>query len=105
MYLNNLDSFTENVWISGLLNLRGFDIPSAALFLGFLIVKREGFEFFVDSAKLSAEITKYIVDNKGEIHKYEDITNRLEAIVSFLIRLLSWKFSGFKEHLFIIFTG
>ncbi len=71
-------------WIkhfTGLLNLRGNDIPSAALFLSFVIVKTEGYELFVDSSKVNQETRDLIEQDGGDIYPYEQVTQRLENLV------------------------
>lgn len=74
--------FSNIHYISGLLNLRGNDIPSAALFLSFVIVKTDMFELFVDSTKVSPEIRGLIEQDSGRIYPYEQVTDRLENLVN-----------------------
>lgn len=67
--------------IAWLLNLRGSDIPSAALFLAFVIVKEESFELFIDPVKVEPDIKAALENDGGMLFDYVEITARLEELV------------------------
>ncbi|CAL8143348.1 unnamed protein product [Orchesella dallaii] len=76
LVINQLDD------IAWLLNLRGFDISAAAVFLSFAIIKPNDFDLFIDQSKLDENILNSLKKDGGFIFNYEDINHRLESLVS-----------------------
>ncbi|CAL8095264.1 unnamed protein product [Orchesella dallaii] len=75
LVINQLDD------IAWLLNLRGYDIPAAALFLSFVIVKTDGFELFIDQSKIEDDIRTSLTEDGGTIYDYDQVNNRLTDLV------------------------
>ncbi|ODN01346.1 Xaa-Pro aminopeptidase 1 [Orchesella cincta] len=76
LVINQLDD------IAWLLNLRGYDIPAAALFLSFAIVKTDGFELFIDQSKVTDVIRNSLTQDGGSIYNYDEVNDRLSALVN-----------------------
>lgn len=68
---------------TGLLNLRGSDIPYNPVFFAYAIVTLKNLHVFIDNRKLPdsvrAELVKYV--NNIQIHPYEKVQSLLENLV------------------------
>jgi len=68
--------------------MRGLDIHAAAVFLSFAIIKRDGFELFIDQSKVTESIRDSLVQDDCFIYNYNEIEKRLEMLVLILQEIL-----------------
>ncbi|KAK4217331.1 putative Xaa-Pro aminopeptidase P [Rhypophila decipiens] len=68
--------------IAWLFNLRGNDIDYNPVFFSYAIVTPDSATLYIDSAKLSTEIQKYLAENKVDIKPYKDIFADTEALAA-----------------------
>lgn len=69
---------------TGLLNLRGSDLPLAPTFFSFAFILRDHLHLFVDAERLSAEIQNELAIQTGDsitYHNYSDVVDQLALIV------------------------
>ncbi|MDC1067959.1 aminopeptidase P family protein [Candidatus Kapabacteria bacterium] len=70
-------SLDDIAWI---LNLRGRDIPFNPVVVSFLIITSDSVSFFIDSEKLTDEITKYLKINNIDTFNYKDVESHILSL-------------------------
>lgn len=59
--------------IAWTLNLRGTDVHCNPVFISYLVIEQEKSTLFINKAKLTDGITKYLADNDIDVKDYEDV--------------------------------
>lgn len=66
--------------IAYLLNIRGRDIPCTPVVLSYLMMDEENVYFYVDEAKINAEVRTYLENNGVTIKAYNDIYEDVKTL-------------------------
>ncbi len=70
--------------ITGLLNLRGKDIPSSSTFFSFIVMTQTRLDFFVNPTQVDNSTVEILRNNIPELsfRNYEDVYDEFPRIVS-----------------------
>lgn len=101
LHVLNLTFFLTNtiyyfIDYTGLLNLRGSDLPLAPTFFSFAFILRDHLHLFVDADRLSVEIQNELeiqTERNITYHNYSDVDYQLELTVgktSIVKNLCNW---------------
>ena len=63
--------------IAWTLNLRGTDVHCNPVFVSYLLIVRDKVSLFVDEEKISAEVKRYLSDNRVFLYKYNKVKEAL----------------------------
>lgn len=72
-----LSSLDDIAW---LYNIRGKDVANNPIVISYALISNEKVYLFVDKEKITSEVEAFLIENKVEIHNYDEVVSFVEKI-------------------------